>query len=196
MNNNPYPGLTYIPYDRSRAVAYARRWALSRNPLFSDYTGIGGDCTNFVSQSIFAGTCVQNYTRDLGWYYISPENRAPAWTSVEYFYDFMTGNPSFTAENGGTGPFGFEITLDRVRPGDVIQLADEAGDFYHTLIVSMVDGGEIYICAHSDDALDRPLSSYNNASERAIMIAGARTRPVYGCFDELMRGGSDLPSGE
>ena len=45
MNNNPYPGLTYIPYDRSRAVAYARRWALSRNPLFSDYTGIGGDCS-------------------------------------------------------------------------------------------------------------------------------------------------------
>jgi hypothetical protein len=51
-----------------------------------------------------------------------------------------------------------------------------------------VDGGEIYICAHSDDALDRPLSSYNNASSRAIMIAGSRTRPVYPCFEELMGG--------
>ena len=194
--NNQLGQLTFIPYDRARAVEYARRWALSRNPLFTDYTGIGGDCTNFVSQAIYAGTCVQNYTRDLGWYYISPENRAPAWTSVEYFYDFMTGAPEFTAENGGTGPFGFEITLDRVRPGDVIQLADEASDFYHTLIVSKIEGGEIYVCAHSDDALDRPLSSYNNASERAIMIAGARTKPVYGCFEELMGGGSDLPSGE
>ena len=40
------------------------------------------------------------------------------------------------------------------------------------------------------DALDRPLSSYNNASERAIMIAGARTRPVYPCFDDLIGGGA------
>ena len=100
----------------------------------------------------------------------------------------MTGAPEFAAENGGTGPFGFPTTLDRVRPGDVIQLADEAGDFYHTLIVSKVEDGEIYICAHSNDALDRPLSSYNNASERAIMIAGARTKPVYPCFEELMKG--------
>jgi len=191
MNNGVRP-LTFIPYDRAKAVEYARRWALSRNPMFEDYTGIGGDCTNFVSQAIFAGTCVQNYTRDFGWYFISPENRAPAWTSVEYFYDFMTGAPEFASENGGTGPFGFPIPLERVQPGDVIQLSDEEGDFYHTLIVSAVEGGEIYICAHSDDALDRPLSSYNNASERAIFIAGARTVPVYPCFDELMSGGENL----
>ncbi len=189
--NNGDMRFTYIPYDREKAVEYARRWALSRNPLFEDYTGIGGDCTNFVSQAIYAGTCVQNYTRDLGWYYISPENRAPAWTSVEYFYDFITGVPSFISENGGTGPFGSPIPLSLVQPGDVIQLSDEAGDFYHTLIVSRVENGEIYICAHSDDALDRPLSSYNNASERALTITGARTRPVYPCFDELMRGGEE-----
>ncbi len=189
--NNGEMRYTYIPYDRAKAVEYARRWALERNPIFEDYTGIGGDCTNFVSQAIFAGTCVQNYTRDLGWYYISPENRAPAWTSVEYFYDFMTGVPAFISENGGTGPFGSPIPLQMVQPGDVIQLADEAGDFYHTLIVSKVEGGEIYICAHSDDALDRPLSSYNNASERALTITGARTTPIYPCFEELMRGGEE-----
>ena len=31
-----------------------------------------------------------NYTRDLGWYYIDANNKAPAWTGVEYFYNFMT----------------------------------------------------------------------------------------------------------
>lgn len=186
--NNGAMRFTIIPYDREKAVEYARRWALSRNPYFGDYTGIGGDCTNFVSQAIYAGTCVQNYTPDFGWYYISPENRAPAWTSVEFFYDFMTGAPSFFAENGGLGPFGAPIPLEFVEPGDVIQLADEAGDFYHTLIVSLVEGGEIYVCAHSDDALDRPLSSYNNASERALRINGARATPTYPCFEELMRG--------
>ena len=43
------------PYDRDAAVAYARRWALSRNPLYYDFEDIGGDCTNFASQYIFAG---------------------------------------------------------------------------------------------------------------------------------------------
>ena len=40
------------PYNRARAVEYAQRWALSRNPLFYDFTGGGGNCTNFVSQCL------------------------------------------------------------------------------------------------------------------------------------------------
>ena len=46
--------LITLEYDRARAVEYARRWALARNPLFLDFTGLGGNCTNFVSQCIFA----------------------------------------------------------------------------------------------------------------------------------------------
>ena len=45
------------PYQRERAVEYARRWALDRNPLFADFSGIGGNCTNFVSQCVLAGSC-------------------------------------------------------------------------------------------------------------------------------------------
>ena len=35
-----------FPYDRERAVEYAKKWALSRNPLFLDFTGRGGNCTS------------------------------------------------------------------------------------------------------------------------------------------------------
>ena len=42
------------PYRRMHAVEYARTWALSRNPLFSRFDTFGGDCTNFVSQCLFA----------------------------------------------------------------------------------------------------------------------------------------------
>ena len=119
----------YKEYNRLRAVEYARRWALSRNPLFPDYTGRGGDCTNFVSQAIYAGSCQMNFTVDFGWYYISPENRAPAWSGVEFMYDFLTGDPIFTAENGGIGPFGYETDAMGVVEGDVVQLADSSGDF-------------------------------------------------------------------
>jgi hypothetical protein len=85
------------PYNRMRAVEYARTWALDRNPLFIDFTGIGGNCTNFVSQCVLAGSCVMNYTPDFGWYYVSAEDRAPAWSSVEYFFDFITQDPDFLA---------------------------------------------------------------------------------------------------
>ena len=83
------------PYDRERAVEYALTWALDRNPLFLNFTGRGGDCTNFASQCLLAGSCTMEYTPDFGWYYISSENRAPAWTGVEFFYDFVTEQPIF-----------------------------------------------------------------------------------------------------
>ena len=42
------------PYDREAAVLYAHQWAYGRNPLFYDYELLGGDCTNFASQCIYA----------------------------------------------------------------------------------------------------------------------------------------------
>ena len=77
------------PYYRERAVMYARRWALSRNPLFLDFTGTGGDCTNFVSQCILAGSCVMNFTPTYGWYFRSSADRAPAWSGVEAMNNFL-----------------------------------------------------------------------------------------------------------
>ena len=39
-------------YDRQKAVDYALTWALDRNPKFYDFSSLGGDCTNFISQCI------------------------------------------------------------------------------------------------------------------------------------------------
>ena len=52
-------------FNRQRAVEYALRWALGRNPMFPDYSGHGhgGDCTNFVSQAMLAG----GWTTVTGW---------------------------------------------------------------------------------------------------------------------------------
>lgn len=182
------------PYNRGRAVEYARRWALDRNPLFIDFTGNGGNCTNFVSQAVLAGSCTMNYTRDFGWYYISPEDRAPAWSGVEYFYDFMTQNPTFASQNGGVGPYAVEVPRERVQLGDPVQLANRSGDWYHTLIVCGFDGEEILVCAQSDDALDRRLSSYTNAAMmRFLHIEGVRFEiDDEICFETLLAGG-ELP---
>ena len=108
----------------------------------------------------------------------------------------MTGAPAFAMENGGTGPYGREVGRAEIVPGDVVQLADGEGDFYHTLIVTEVRGGEILIAAHSDDALDRRLSSYvNAASQRFIHIEGVRVEvPEESCYFDLLEGVA--PSGE
>ncbi len=178
------------PYNRQRAVEYARTWAMRRNPLFIDFTGIGGNCTNFVSQSILAGGCTMNYTPDFGWYYISSEERAPAWSSVEYFYDFITGQNNFAEQNGGVGPYAVEVAREAAELGDVVQYATADGDWYHTVIITKLSDGEIYVSAQSDDALDRPISSYNFASARFLHIEGVRVSlEDDACYDILLRGG-------
>ncbi len=178
------------PFDRERAVKYARQWALSRNPLFIDFTGIGGNCTNFVSQSVLAGSCTMNYTRDFGWYYISPEERAPAWSSVDFFYDFITQDPKFIEENGGIGPFGRVIPREEAAVGDIVQYANSEGDWYHSVIITgFGEDSEILVSAQSNDALDRPISTYNFADARFIRIEGVRFEINDDrCFEMLLNG--------
>lgn len=172
---------TYI-YNRRRAYDYALYWAYRRTPLFVDFTGIGGNCTNFVSQCIFAGCCRMNFTETFGWYYISPEDRAPAWSGVEFLYNFLTSNE-------GVGPFGVERGVEMLSIGDVVQLSDEMGDYYHTTLVVGRNRGDILLAAQSNDAFARPLSSYRYAGARGIHIEGYRSDTgECDCFDSLMSG--------
>ena len=71
------------PYDRAAAVNYAHQWAHGRNPAYYNFDGIGGDCTSFASQCLYAGAGVMNFTPTYGWYYRSLQDRAPAWTGVD-----------------------------------------------------------------------------------------------------------------
>ena len=79
-----------FPYSRLRAVLYARRWAFGRNPDYYSFDGIGGDCTNFVSQCLYAGSGVMNFTPVFGWFYKSSSDRTASWTGVEFLYNFCS----------------------------------------------------------------------------------------------------------
>ncbi|MBQ7117257.1 MAG: amidase domain-containing protein [Clostridia bacterium] len=155
-----------IPYDRQAAINYAREWAFERNPRFYDFSDIGGDCTNFVSQCLYAGSGVMNFTPVYGWYYLSSSNRTASWTGVEYLYNFLVSNE-------GVGPFGREIGEREAEIGDVVQLGKYDGDFYHTIIITALYP-EILVASHSNDAFGRPLSSYEYDVARFIHIDGVR----------------------
>lgn len=155
-------------YDRNKAVEYAHRWAFSRNPLYYDFENIGGDCTNFASQVIYAGCNIMNYTKTFGWYYININERAPAWTGVNQLYDFLINNKQ-------EGPKAILSTLEDVEPGDIIQLDFNIStpEFDHSPVV--VDAGNntpdtILVAAHTNDSDYRPLSTYAFENYRVLKI--------------------------
>jgi hypothetical protein len=157
-------------YDREAAVLYAHEWAYGRNPRFYDYENLGGDCTNFASQCLYAGGGVMNYTPDLGWYYIDANQKAPAWTGVIYFYNFLTRSGRWT------GPVGREVSLREIQYGDFVQLNFDGKEFQHTPIVVQANhpqsAEEILLAAHSFDADYRPLSTYQYQAVRFLHIEG------------------------
>ena len=133
--------MRFALYDRRAAVLYAHRWAYGRNPAFYDYEHLGGDCTNFASQCIYAGSGVMNFTPTFGWYYIDPDQKAPAWTGVPYLYNFLV------REEKTEGPAAHPCELGDLRPGDLLFFWNSGRTrIYHTGIWL---GGGKYIHASS-----------------------------------------------
>lgn len=165
------PVLREIPYDREKTVAYAHKWAYSRNPAYFDFSSLGGDCTNFASQCIFAGSRVMNYTPVYGWYYISAAKRSASWTGVQFLYNFLTAN-------SGAGPYGVETSAGGVLPGDLAQLSFDGTIFRHSPVIVAVGSppspDSILVAAHTYDADNRPLSTYSFKVVRYIHIVAAR----------------------
>ena len=147
-------------YDRELAYLYAKRWANSFNPNYYNFSSIGGDCTNFVSQCIHAGGIIMNFDR-YGWYYLSLNNRAPAWSGVNEFWNFGT-------LNNGVGLKLTECELNDLEVGDIIQLFN-GERYYHNLFVTSVNNG-IRVSAHDNPAFDVPLSRYYFRSFRCAKV--------------------------
>lgn len=155
------------PYDRAKAVAYAHQWAFGRNPRYYNFDNLGGDCTNFVSQAIYAGSGIMNPKPTFGWYYYSLNNRAPAWTGVEFLYRFLVNNR-------GVGPVAVETDISQVEPGDLVQISFDGRAFQHSpMIVSVGEPpspSNILIAAHTYDSDNRPLDTYQYARLRFLHI--------------------------
>ncbi len=171
--------MNFVPYDREAAVAYAHLWAYGRNPAYYDFERIGGDCTNFASQCLYAGLPVMNYTKTFGWYYNSVNDRAPAWTGVEFLFKFLSSNK-------GVGPYGRLCSPQELAVGDLVQLKGyQENRFSHCPVVVGVGrrGNTPYnvlLAAHSQDADYRPLASYAYRDIRFIKVLGGRERKENG----------------
>lgn len=147
-------------YNPLLAVEYAKKWAFNYNPNYYNFSSMGGDCTNFISQCLHAGGINMNFAK-YGWYYSSLNDRAPAWTGVDEFWNFGIANTQV----------GFnlkESSLSSLRVGDIIQLYN-GERFYHTLLVVSIEKG-IRVSAHDNNSFNIPLTSYYFRSYRSAHV--------------------------
>lgn len=153
-------------YDRLSAVRYAHTWAYARNPRYYDFELLGGDCTNFASQCLFAGAGIMDLTPTFGWYYLSADRRAPAWTGVQYLYNYLM------RERDTPGPTARGVPIGLLEPGDLVQLSFDGVRFSHCpfVVAAGASPETLLLAAHSEDADNRPLASYAYRLARFLHI--------------------------
>ncbi|WP_127534425.1 amidase domain-containing protein [Paenibacillus kobensis] len=124
-------------YRRDLVAAYADRWWNEGNPSYELFEV---NCTNYVSQCIFAGHAPMNYTgkRDSGWWYQGRNGGREMWS---YSWAVANAMHSFLASGKKNG---FRATVvdsaDQLQLGDVI-CYDWNGDYryQHSTVVTAFD---------------------------------------------------------
>lgn len=134
-----------VLYDRAKAVQYAETWWNSANP---DYEHFAVDCTNYVSQCLYAGGGIMNYTgrREKGWWY-RHEKQAQwsySWSVSHSLFHYLATSTSHL--QASMVPTASQLTI-----GDVI-IYDWDGDstFQHsTIVTGKADDGMPFVNAHT-----------------------------------------------
>lgn len=160
-----------ISYNRQKTLQYAQKWAYERNPKYYNFDNVGGDCTSFVSQCIYAGSNVMNYSKKNGWYYINGNNKSPSWSGVEFLYDFLTTNKF-------VGPYGRLVNQNEIEIGDIAQLSFNGYSYGHSLVITKVENNldlnNIFISSHTYDSFNKRIAEYNFEKIRFIHIENVR----------------------
>lgn len=136
-------------FSRQAAADYAVTWWDSRNP---SYRSFDADCTNFISQAMYAGgwTHVSGlYLNASAWWYNSL-NQSRSWINVDYWHDFACVHSGRTTKL--TNPKSLYV-------GEVLQVDftnNSSKD--HSMIVTTKSSNDIFLTYHTNDTLDR---SYN-----------------------------------
>lgn len=177
---------TLNTYDRSAAVDYADQWWTDRNPEWGNFDppNGGGDCTNYVSQVIYAGAGHQmDQTGWYKWYYNGYNDRSPSWTDVGELYSYLIGNSP--DPYNAIGPSGGSVAPCSVRRGDVVQLSADGDYWTHSMAVvwtyypnqcwdlSYITANSHYDNGQQDyDRYHYPLSELSAYQKRYVRIYG------------------------
>lgn len=144
-------------YNRQKAIEYARKFVYNYNQAFYNFSNIGGDCTNFVSQCLLAGGIVMDYSPN-GWFYNNINSRSPAWTGVEEFWNYGIKNKNFNLK---------EVNINELEVGDIVQFYNNrTRKYYHNVIITKIilpiKPEHILVTSHDNNAYNKSLVEYKN----------------------------------
>ncbi|MGW4207157.1 amidase domain-containing protein [Lentzea sp. NPDC004789] len=153
-------GVKAYAYDYQAMVDYARKWAHDRNP---EYRPFSQDCTNFVSQALYAGGWQQTNSPD--WYHFRPTGSSTfyfsrSWTVAHDWYYYALRDSKRTT----VLQYFQQLLLADVLQADWFDDAEAPhpdGYIDHTMIVTQrfsSDVNDIKLSYHTNDQLDRALS--------------------------------------
>ncbi|MCI1859422.1 MAG: amidase domain-containing protein [Sporolactobacillus sp.] len=135
-------------YDRRAAVRYAELWWNRRNPA---YPQVENDCTNYISQCLYAGGVPMwgAPVRSRGWWH-SRTNWSFTWAVANSFRWYLSSRSNVI----GTEE---KEHADQLVPGDVICYDFEGdGHWNHNTMVTAIDpSGQPLVNAHTYDARAR-----------------------------------------
>lgn len=142
-----------IVYNRTKAAEYAdAHW----NEPNSAYLTFEVDCTNYVSQCVFAGGAPMNYTgkRERGWWYRGMSGKSELWS---FSWAVANGLGRFLASSRSGLQAETVRSARQLTVGDVICYDwDGTGRFGHTTIVTAISAdGYPLVNAHTNNSRHR-----------------------------------------
>lgn len=172
-------------FNREQAIAYANKYAGAAwgagndnryKRSYRDYTGMGGDCTNFVSQVLGDPEEGGGMPMARGWRY-SKAGGSLSWVRTDSFKHFvlysgygrLVAKGSFSEIMGSNGKYP-EGAFHRLLPGDIIAY-ELAGDIDHfAIFIGLDDKGYPLVNCHTADRYHAPFDLGWDKTTRYLLI--------------------------
>lgn len=157
----PSTGFAASSYNGAAAAAYADTYWQSYNPAWPSFARSGGDCTNFVSQALFAGGLNMRlsppYSGNAAWYMTKTKRRwsySAPWVNAQDNSIFALGQlPGVTQVASYYGVAPGQKVADNATQGDIVLYDfNNDGIYDHEAIVVASDGtGWDLVDAHTNN---------------------------------------------
>jgi hypothetical protein len=138
-----------VAYNGATAATYADTYWQSYNPAWPSFAKRGGDCTNFVSQALYAGGIAMRpsppYAGDAAWYMLQSKGRrwsnSLSWINVQSHRSFLLSLPGVTQAASYYGVAPGQVVASNAAQGDVVLYDWEDDGVYDHESIVVASGG-------------------------------------------------------
>lgn len=138
-------------YNYKKMANYLEKYWKNYNPEYRDFSGKGGDCTNFVSQALKAGGWKEKsgYYKNSNYWWYNFFNQTYSWSCVDYLGSFARSS----------GRCKMLDNVWKLRIGDFLQVkAKNSSQKTHSMMVSYFKNGTPYFTYHSSNRYRRSMN--------------------------------------